>query len=166
MTSPPHRWGKVVWRWGRKVQIGLSVRGPLFQSHGCFPSYNSTFKPRPPMPWMVRDLLSCKHIGSSIENGLTKSIKQTSFLVSRGQEGVVVAGGRGGGGQLAFPPFPNLPLWHWCLSFVCHVYVLFLLSLFWVPFFFFLTVCCTPRFSVSAFFLFHGFGSGRPEKWL
>lgn len=31
--------------------------------------------PHNPPPRMERDLLSCKHIGSSIENGLTKSIK-------------------------------------------------------------------------------------------
>lgn len=67
-----------------------------------------------PSSWRVLDLLSCKHIGSSIENGFTKSIKQTWFLVS------------GGGGQVASPPFPLLPLWHQCLSFVCHLYVLFL----------------------------------------
>lgn len=33
-----------------------------------------------PFHWMRSDLLSCKHIGSSIENGLTKSIKADIIL--------------------------------------------------------------------------------------
>lgn len=37
---------------------------------------------------MERDLLSCKHIGSSIENGLTKSIKADMAPIEGGGGGV------------------------------------------------------------------------------
>lgn len=117
---------------------------------------NSDVSPRvsphnPPHPRMERDLLSCKHIGSSIENGLTKSIKADIIPVSGGGEGEEEEEGR-------YPPFPLCsslapPLLSFLL--VCHLYPLFLLSLFFEslfphPLF---TLLCTPLFSLCLFFI-------------
>lgn len=87
----------------------------------------------PPPPRVERDLLSCKHIGSSIENGLTKSIKAD---IIPGIRGCRREGGGGGGRELAWlkegilPAFSTPPLSRIFSSssflLVCHPCPLFL----------------------------------------
>lgn len=111
---------------------------------------------------MVHDLLSCKHIGGSIEKGLTKSVKQTSLLVSRG-EGVSAAGG---GGQVASLPFQySLSGSDAFLSCVICMFCSFSLFFEFQFFFFFEQSAVFPA-PPSLPFLFHGLGSGQPEQWL
>lgn len=114
---------------------------------------NSDVSPRvSPHPRMERDLLSCKHIGSSIENGLTKSIKADIVPVSGGGEGEEEEEEEG-----RYPPFPLCSsLAPPSLSFllVCHLYPLFLPSLFFESLFPYplFTLLCTPLFSLCLFY--------------
>lgn len=152
----------------------LSQSSVPSQQLGCFPRSS----PRNP-PRMEHDLLSCKHIGSSIENGLTKSIKADIIPGIRGWGGgrrwrrPVAAEHKYPPFLLQFPPrtfitqsLPFLLVCHlcprfcFCLSFrflfmpvfISSFYLLILLSLLFLP--------------LSAFFLFHALGSGQLQQWL
>lgn len=173
----------VVWSAGSKAESWKVVSGSvkavfLPEQVGCF----CRISPHNPPPGMERDLLSCKHIGSSIENGLTKSIKADMAPIEGAVEESVVAAGR----------YPPLPLWFPSHSFIsvsaslvliCHLCFFFPPSLFnfnflKIPLFYALfspplhpplNSLLFLSFALSAFFFFfkfHALGSGQPEQLL
>lgn len=171
--------GMKCWRWSRKLQSCRwhSQSSVPSQQLGCFPR-SSTHNPP---PRMERDLLSCKHIGSSIENGLTKSIKADIIPGIRGWWWR--GGGWGGLLRLSSGILPSfsrfllaLPSLNLCLLSLSVICVLssvspaplgFSLCLFSYHHFSLLSLLLLP---LSAFFFFsfsfHALGSGQPEKWL
>lgn len=138
------------------------------QQLGCFPC-SSPHNPRR----MEHDLLSCKHIGSSIENGLTKSIKADIIPGIGGWRG---GGGGGGLWWLSAGFFPSLssfllalPSLNLCL-FLSVVGVLGSISPSLLGFSS-LNACfhiiIFPSSSASfCLFLFHALGSGQLQQWL
>lgn len=103
-----------------------------------------------PPPRMERDLLSCKHIGSSIENGLTKSIKADVVPLLGGGGW----GRRGRAGILSYLYVPTF-LVRRCL-FSPSVILSFVPSLspLWLPLStssLFFTLLCTPLFFLCLF---------------